>query len=105
MGDIYFKTTDDDTAIRFYPYGECIIGGVADTTVPTISLVTLSPTTVVLGGLVTVTVVATDASGMVNVVVNGLTGTDRRAQLCSQVGVAIYGRARSQRRARMALAP
>jgi S-layer protein (TIGR01567 family) len=80
MGNMYFKTADndgagEDGALRFYPYAECTIGGVADTTAPTISLVTLSPTTVVSGGLVTVTVVATDASGIANVTANGTTGT------------------------------
>ncbi len=80
MGDMYFMTADndgagEDGAIRFYPYVECTIGDVADTTAPTISLVTLSPTTVVSGGLVTVTVVATDASGIANVTANGTTGT------------------------------
>jgi len=75
MGEMYFKTADDDTAIRFCPYVEYTVGGVADTTAPTISLVTLSPTTVVSGGLVTVTVVATDVSGIANVTANGTTGT------------------------------
>ena len=74
MGEMYFKTADDDSAIRFYPCVERTIGG-ADITEPTISLVTLSPTTVVSGGLVTVTVVATDASSIANVTANGTTGT------------------------------
>ncbi len=38
MGETYFKTADDDVAIRFYPYVKYTVGGVADTTAPTISL-------------------------------------------------------------------
>ena len=75
MGDMYFKIADDNTAIRFYPYVEYTIGSVVDLTAPTVSLVTLSPTTVVSGGLVTVTVVATDVSGIASVTANGTTGT------------------------------
>ncbi|MEA1908202.1 MAG: cohesin domain-containing protein [Euryarchaeota archaeon] len=47
----------------------------ADATAPTISSVTLNPTSTVPGGPVTVTVVATDASGIVSVTANGTTGT------------------------------
>ncbi|MEA1869004.1 MAG: S-layer protein domain-containing protein, partial [Euryarchaeota archaeon] len=34
MGDMYFMTADDDTAIRFYPFVECTIGGEEPTPQP-----------------------------------------------------------------------
>ncbi len=49
--------------------------GAIDTTDPIITLVTLSPTNTVPGGLVTVTVVATDNVGIASVTANGTTGT------------------------------
>jgi len=55
--------------------GTFTISVAEDTTAPTITSVTLSPTNAVPGGSVTVTVVATDASGIASVTANGTTGT------------------------------